>query len=161
MRNNLEEAAVAPVAPLSLRDRARPEGSVQRVLGPACGKRHPFDRIGPRGLVRCGIAVTGGGRESQRNGKWQGPSCLLRLLAGVGAVPPGSPVVEGEDPGRRSRKARARKTFSNHGQNPPNSFVGRFRKSSSLRIMEILLLRDGWIVIRLIIPFQNQLSSFS
>ncbi len=35
--------------------------------------------------------------------------------------------MEGEDPGCRSRKARARKTFSNHGQNPPNSFVGRFR----------------------------------
>ena len=55
------------------------------------------------------------------------PSLQLRLLAGDRAIPPGSPVVEREGSGCRSRKARARKTFSNHGQNPPNSFVGRFR----------------------------------
>ncbi len=72
------------------------------------------------------LVAAGGGRESPANGEWQGPSCLLRLLAGVGAVSPGSPAVEREESGGCIRKARARKTFFNHGQNPLNRFMGRF-----------------------------------
>ena len=79
-------------------------GPVQRDLYSAYLARHVRDGALSTESAREGwcdsrIAVTGGGRKSQTNGEWQGPSCLLRLLAGVGAVPPGSPAVEREESG--------------------------------------------------------------
>ena len=119
MRNACEKAPVFEATPLSWRGGSGPEGSVQRLPGPACGKRRRSERSGPRGLAHCGIAAEGDGRKNQTNGDRLDSPCQLRLLAGVGVVLPGCPVVERGRSGRSQSKGEGPEGLFQSRTGPP------------------------------------------